>query len=474
MRSLKAGAALRALLILLLPLALCAFGYAVFLTTDSLTRDWNAASSHPDRIVLTWSGDPSSSQSVTWRTQAGVTDAVAQIALASPDPAFGFSARTVPARSRSLDTRRLGGAGVVVSYHSATFAGLEPDTLYAYRVGDGERWSEWFHFRTASKERKPFSFIYFGDAQNDIASLTSRTIRRGFVQAPEARFMIHAGDLVNDANDDEQWGEWFRTGGWIYAMVPSVPAAGNHEYRTLTAKERKRGIMDLSVFWKPQFTLPTNGIVGLEETSYYFDYQGARIIVLNSNEQHEAQAVWLSKVLTHDPQSWTIVTFHHPIFSSAKGRDNAELRALWKPLFDKHGVDLVLQGHDHTYARGSSPARYAGRTTVPGNTRERLTGPVYVVSVTGRKMYEFKKDEWDTYEATLDRQAENMQLFQLVRISGDTLAYEAFTATGVLYDGFELVRGKEPNLLVERLPKTSPTHGFGDAPLLVVNRRAPR
>ena len=60
------------------------------------------------------------------------------------------------------------------------------------------------------------------------------------------------------------------------------------------------------------------------------------------------QTAWLEKVLADNPNRWTIVEFHQPIFSPAKGRDNPEQRAAWKPLFDRHGVDLVLTGHDHT------------------------------------------------------------------------------------------------------------------------------
>ena len=52
-------------------------------------------------------------------------------------------------------------------------------------------------------------------------------------------------------------------------------------------------------------------------------------------------------------KKWTIVTFHHPIFSASTGRDNPMLRALWKPLLDHYNVDLALQGHDHSYARGA-------------------------------------------------------------------------------------------------------------------------
>ena len=45
---------------------------------------------------------------------------------------------------------------------------------------------------------------------------------------------------------------------------------------------------------------------------------------------------------------------HYPIYSSKQGRDNVGLRNALQPLFEKYKVDLVLQGHDHTYGRGTN------------------------------------------------------------------------------------------------------------------------
>ncbi|MEO0331468.1 MAG: metallophosphoesterase, partial [Bacteroidota bacterium] len=78
----------------------------------------------------------------------------------------------------------------------------------------------------------------------------------------------------------------------------------------------------MSVQWNPQFTLPTNGPEGLDETSYYVDYQGVRILALNSSEQQEHQATWLEEVLSDNPNKWTVATFHHPLFSASAGRNN--------------------------------------------------------------------------------------------------------------------------------------------------------
>lgn len=387
----------------------------------------------PDRIVLTWQGDPARSQSVTWRTDASVERAVAQIALAEAGPGFPAKAQTVEAVTTPLTTD-LGPA----HYHTARFENLKPRTKYVYRVGDGVNWSEWIQFRTAADRPEPFSFIYFGDAQNDIKAHWSRVIREAYSDAPKARFIIHAGDLINSANRDAEWGEWFQAGGWVNAMMPSIPSPGNHEYAREPDDTRR-----LSRHWRPQFALPENGPKGLEETVYFIDYQGARIISLNSNERQAEQVEWLEKALANNPNRWTILTFHHPIFSSARGRDNPELRALWKPLFDKHRVDLVLQGHDHTYARSNL------RTGM--NVREAESGTVYVVSVSGPKMYNLERSDW------MQRAAEDTQLYQIISIDGNRLTYEARTATGDLYDAFELHKRRgRPNRLVEKTPKDLP------------------
>ena len=227
------------------------------------------------------------------------------------------------------------------------FSDLEPETVYAYRVGDGVNWSEWFHFRTASATPEAFSFVYFGDAQNNIRSMWSRVIREAYRDAPKAAFLLHAGDLVNRAESDAEWGEWFGAGGWLNAMTPSVAIPGNHEHVKMPDGRRRK----LSHHWRNVFTFPENGPRGLEETCFTMTYHNLRIIGLNSNEMHEEQARWLDRVLAQNESEWVVCTFHHPVFSTGKDRDNPELRALWKPIFDKYKVDLVLQGHDHTYGQ---------------------------------------------------------------------------------------------------------------------------
>lgn len=399
-------------------------------------RDYYPPSVVPDRIMLNLTDDPAHSMAITWRTAVYVREGLVHIAKEDSTPDLEDAAREAKATMTPYLSDQNG-----ANYFSARIDGLEPGTLYAYRVGDGDHWSEWAQFRTAADGEAPLSFIYFGDAQNDLKSRWSRTIRGAYRQMPKADFLLHAGDLVNRRNRDHEWGEWYYAGGWIYSTMPSVPTPGNHEYG-----DDENGVYTLSKHWKPTFTLPENGPEGMEETVYYIDYQGTRIISLDSpafqrSPQDSAlQVDWLRETLENNEQKWTVVTMHHPIYSTKYGRDNEELRAGLQPLFEEFKVDVVLQGHDHTYGRGTNLPIGDGR-------RSPIDGPIYVVSVSGPKMYDLGMDEW------MQRGASNTQLYQIIHIDDDLLRYEAYTLDDKLYDAFELKKKRNgQNLFFDLAP----------------------
>jgi hypothetical protein len=407
----------------------------------------------PDRVILTFAGDPATSQAVTWRTDGSLRSAVAELALATAGPGFekgwhGYDAKAV--RSLPARSEKLSAGGVEALYHSVNFTGLTPRTRYVYRVGDGTNWSEWFQFETAANTPEPFGFIYFGDAQNGIRSLWSRVARGAYSDMPKARFIVHAGDLVDNGNADAQWGEWHAAAGWINGMVPSVPTPGNHEYT---------GPKGLTEHWRPQFTLPDHGPAGLQESCYYIDYQGVRVIALNSNEKHAEQAAWLGPVLADNPNRWTVVTFHHPVYSPVAGRDNPAVREAWRKVFDAapRGVDLVLQGHDHTYGRSGLMRE---DNTLSGTQVQTQRGTVYAVSVSGAKLYAGGDLPW------MQRRGSGAQLYQLIRVDGDELTYESRTARGDLYDAFTLRKRPDGgNDLLEGEARPGPDGPSGsDAP----------
>lgn len=412
----------------------------------------------PDRVILTWDGDPATTMAVTWRTDGSVAKGLAQIARSEPGNGFdnmnlrpkkdakGEAAerptRPDPKRVKTLTAFTVDhDTDLGESHrHTVSFTGLTPDTRYVYRVGDGANWSEWFEFRTTSDKPAPVRFLYFGDAQNEIKSHWSRVVRGAFADMPKAHFLLHAGDLINRAESDEEWGEWFAAPGWVTGHIPTVATPGNHEYRRVNGKPT------VSSHWRASFRFPEHGPEGLEETCYYLDVQGVRVVSLNSNERHEEQARWLDKLLADNPCKWTVVTFHHPVYSTAASRQKDEegkqVRVHWRPVFDKYAVDLVLQGHDHTYGRSKL---MASDNVLDGARVQNARGTVYCVSVSGPKMYELGKQEW------MAKGGENVQLYQLITIDGDRLTYEARTADGKPYDGFELVKQKGAgNRLIER------------------------
>lgn len=367
----------------------------------------------PDRLMLTWSADPSSTQSVSWRSKSNSNNIVGQIVEEQSHPDLEEKAQRVMGRRLMLDR-----GTQQDHYNQVTFTQLKPQTTYSYRVGDGENWSAWSQFKTAGKSGD-FSFIYLGDAQNDLRSRWSRAIHKAFQQEAQARFIIHAGDLINRSNNDEEWGEWYEGSGFIHQLIPAVPTPGNHEYR-----RDSLGNLVLDPHWKVQFNLPKNGPEGMQEAVYYLDYQDMRVVSLNSqlimldSVAAGVQEKWLEQVLASSPKKWTIIVMHHPVFSTAKNRDNTILRERFKPIFEKYGVDLVLQGHDHTYARGSL-----------GRKR-----PVYVLSVAGPKMYTSDGERW------MDVSTSNTQLYQVIKIRSNTLYFTSYKLNGEVFDSFELMK----------------------------------
>ncbi|MET1755910.1 metallophosphoesterase family protein [Novosphingobium sp. RD2P27] len=386
------------------------------------------ASATPERIILNLTSDTAHEMAVTWRTAPGLLGQV-EYAVATAGPDFVKTPMRMAATTENARVVTEEDPQFHAAYHSAILKDLKPDTVYAYRVGDGTRWSEWFQFRTAAAEAKPFRFLYLGDMQNQVLSEASRTLRMAFRSAGDVAFTIHAGDLINRHNSDREWGEWFDAGGFLYAQTPQMPTPGNHEYGKDGAA---RAGSSVTGQWRHQFTLPENGPTGVPEateTHWYTDYQGLRLISIDSpqldrNDEARAQTIaWLDALLADNPNRWTVIFLHFPLFSSDPDRDNPKVRSALKPLIDKYKVDLVLQGHDHGYARGAIGA--AGPTADGA-------GATYVVSVAGPKMYDVAELAWAR------KTAARAQAYQIIEVENDHLRYRAYTATGEPLDEMTL------------------------------------
>ncbi|MDX1524911.1 MAG: metallophosphoesterase family protein [Pseudidiomarina maritima] len=381
-------------------------------------------SPYPERITLLPGAAASSSAQVTWRTNSSVTESLLQLAVATPSPGLHTQAKQLIGRSIKLNS-----PNGEAHHHRVQLSQLQPDTLYAYRVKGLNTWSSWHQFKTPAADFKPYTALYFGDAQNAVLSHYARTVREALLTAPRAKVMLYAGDLVNsrDGVHDDEWAEWFAATSWMAGSIYQLPAAGNHEF----SSDDDQPIRYLLPHWVAHYEVAGNGPEALSDTVYYSDVQGVRYIALDSTEALQSeqlaqvQAQWLEQVLANNPNRWTVVFHHHPMHSVSMGRDNPPLRKYWQPLYDKYQVDLVLQGHDHTYGRDYQAA---------SATATDSQGPVYAVSVAGPKMYLVSEQA----QSTMDRLGEDTQLFQTLEFHQDRVKYQAFTATGELYDAFVL------------------------------------
>jgi 3',5'-cyclic AMP phosphodiesterase CpdA len=389
------------------------FGPASGLSADSLML--------PERIILNPTTDPSHGQAVTWRSLDNLAEPSVQIAPARSGVDLEDYSKTVMAKKEKVAIQDKEPAW----HYSAVIRGLKPGTAYNYRAGSGESWSEWTAFTTAEEYFKPFTFVYMGDPQLGLRTYCPRLFRQALRSAPDARFWLFAGDQVNVGNSDEDFRDLFYAGSWMFRSINIIPVAGNHEY----PKSANLITRELTPLWRPHYTLPENGPDGLEETSYWLDYQGVKLIVLNGNEKKSEQRDWLEKILKENNSRWTVAAIHQPIYSTGSERDNPELQELFLPLFDEYGVDLVLQGHDHTYGR-TFPLK-AGKIATAGDK-----GTVYVVSSSGAKFYK----QNPLYLGLMAKTALNTQLFQVINVQENSLHFKAVTVNGDVIDEFTVIR----------------------------------
>ncbi|MCG6188389.1 purple acid phosphatase family protein [Maribellus maritimus] len=382
----------------------------------------NNATVFPDRVMLSISGNPASERAVSWRTSAGVAVSLGQIAKASEGPFFSENIATVNGTSSFWEEGDASALG-----HKVVFDNLSPNTTYTYRVGNGDNWSEWFQFTTSSANTEPFHFLYLGDFQTDIKQHCSRLIRQAYTHFPNAEFILMAGDLVSRSNED-YWNEFFYAGDWIYGTIPTMATPGNHEYHS------ENDMRVFSKHWNQIFVNPSNGPEGIKNRSFYIDYQGVRFVSFDSpvtgyydNARINTEK-WLHEVLANNPNKWTVVFTHYPVYSCSQGRDSEDYRKVIQPILEKYGVDLVLQGHDHTYCRGQNLENIGENCINP---------PMYMVSVAGPKMYGLNVERWS------ERAGSQIQLYQNVSVDENKLKVDVYTVTGELYDSFSLEKNKK-------------------------------
>lgn len=370
------------------------------------------SSTTPDQIVLTFPGDPRTTLAVSFRTAPTVTEAAVEVRSAG-------TLRRVPATVDVLDSARWRPVvnDRVIHRFSARLEGLTADTDYEYRIAwqdpdGGEKTTRWRHVRTAPDGNAPVTFMYLGDPQNGLEEW-SRNFAAAIERHPEVRFVLIAGDIVDDGEARTQWDDLFGGAGEAFATVPLVPVLGNHDHIG-------RG----EELFTRIFVLPEDGPT-IPEHVYQVRFGPVQVAVLDSTllDTLPAQAAWADRVLDSDAP-WRMASFHHPIWAPNGPRDNPQVRASLMPVLERRGAVMVLNGHDHSYMR-TKPMR--GGEVVD-------QGTVYTVAVSGRKMYpQVPRPYWA-------RGFPNKATYQLLTATETALDYVAYTWDGTEVDRWRATR----------------------------------
>jgi hypothetical protein len=225
-----------------------------------------------------------------------------------------------------------------------------PSTLYHYRVvsdsdaSNGENppypWKNRDStFHTAVEPSEPFTLVVYGDTRTNVhdhLSVVNRIVKH------KPNLALNSGDLVADGRLLPLWDAFFYVTKDLSRNVPYYPVLGNHEHNA-------QHYYDL-------FHLPKGG--GKEREQWYsFDYGNTHFVCLDSNALDSTeQLAWLESDLARaaGEAQWIFVAFHHAVYSSGRHGSHYDTMLEWVDAFERYGVDIVFNGHDHIYERSFS------------------------------------------------------------------------------------------------------------------------
>lgn len=321
--------------------------------------------SDPKRLVrnqhMTWQRDPATTLTVTWTTED--TDLKAyppkvvygEAKAMCDDGRFLIKAGKVESGFGTGYQAFVGEAMIKVVAWTVELKDLQPDTEYVFRTGTfaeldqgqkkllGPEFGKVGRFRTAPKkgDRKPMPFVFAGDSRGGAPIITTRA--PGYAQIPALAWFF-SGDM-NTAGTQAEWNDWFKAMQPILDRRPLMPVQGNHELYS-------------DVYYN-QFALPAMPGIPAEwmEHAWALDIGNVHFVGLDSNsaDNINGSIEWLSndlkKAAADKDIDFTIVQYHHTTYSAGPHGPTPWVKTLLVPLFEKHGVDLVINGHDHIYER---------------------------------------------------------------------------------------------------------------------------
>ncbi len=284
----------------------------------------------------------------------------------------------------------------------STLSGLEPDTIYCYALSAGEPRTERIGFRTAPlpTSTAPVRFMAFGDSGSGTAD--QMALRDQMFDVPYD-LIVHTGDIAYESGTIAQFEDnVFAVYNELFKSVAFFPASGNHEYETLGAAP-----------FREVFALPGDS----GERWYSYDWGRVHFVALDTEADYETQIAWLDRDLAANQLPWTIIYMHRPPYSSGEHGSDLRLRKLLAPVAERHDVQLVLSGHDHSFERTKPQA-----------------GVTYVVTGGGGR------GTRDVGTSDFTAFSEAVIHFVYVEVGLDELVLHAIDATGIEFDSVVVPR----------------------------------
>lgn len=304
---------------------------------------------------------------------------------------------------------------------------LEPNTRYFYRVlrddGNGATLASPIRaMKTAVPPEMPYSFGIIGDTQRN-PEVTRKCAEVAFAMRPD--FMLHCGDVVDDGFAKNQWlKDLFEPMKGLLAHTPIFPVIGNHEGN--------------SHFYYDYFSLPD------PEYYYTFTFGNAQFFMIDSNKDLSPdgeQYKRLERDLAASKAVWKFAAHHHPCFSSDNDdygdtqTGQADKPMTWGdsnarklvPLYEKYGVDIVFNGHIHSYER---------TWPILNMTINQKKGVRYIVSGGGGGGLETAAPNKAWFSVHVNR----AHHICYVTIHDRTIQLKAYDIDGRLFDTFEFTK----------------------------------
>ena len=375
-----------------------------------------APSLAPSHVLLTFGDSHLLSRNVSWQADSVVRPSWLELVSLTDSDTIRVEAQGEVFRSR----------GGQAAYYVARLRSLQAGTDYAYRAVTDAKASPWYQFRTKPDAADKVSFLYIGDVQDSIGGEANRFLREALSRHPGSEFLVCGGDLV-DGPRQSCWDEAFRDIDSVAQTMPLLAVTGNHDYRKGVIQWLERRFpLTFSYFLDSKIA---------DNQVYTLNYGPVQFFLLDSNRELPyllTQRDWLKEQLAQSRARWKIVVLHHPLFSIRSRSRNLIQREVFNGLLETYGVDLVLQAHDHAYARMT--AHEDGRAVTP----------VYTISHCSPKNYDIYDDD------RFDKSIASGRFYQTVCISGDTLtmaAYEVYHHS--LCDSLQIIKDKDITKIIE-------------------------